>query len=223
MQHQLLKYFTIILLNIFCLSLSNRLPLKNLKLLTNALSPLSLLKKSNQEEHTTLILEEDLIKLPHEAGLRKISEIVTKNPKAKILIMINGNQRSGKTKFVRKPLYTQYLKEHSPSLLDEDAYQMDFNSYRGNAPQMYQFIQNLYKTKRIIIYDGINSFKVFRLISDKLLADYGRSGFIAVNLSVEGHRNTPNLYITTFRANAIRKDVSLLATKIETSKIDQAA
>ncbi|MFA5659497.1 MAG: hypothetical protein WC900_09480, partial [Oscillospiraceae bacterium] len=118
--------------------------------------------------------------------LGKVQEIINNNRDKKILFLVNGNQGSGKTRFVRNELMGK-LSTMQASLLEEDAYQLSFLDHQEerNLKKVEGLLNEKLAQFSIVIYDGINSFKIYRKIADQLNIHKNNQPNLVVNLSAD--------------------------------------
>ncbi len=103
------------------------------------------------------------------SGLEKLDSLLRENLGRKILILINGNQHSGKTR-LRNELLKEVYRDKDVVAVDEDKYQLSQGaqfSVNGQSIQVKEEIENQLRKHDMVIYDGINSYKIFTNVLDK--------------------------------------------------------
>ncbi|MFA4990996.1 MAG: hypothetical protein WC569_00245 [Candidatus Omnitrophota bacterium] len=118
-------------------------------------------------------------------GVKKIKAMVMENPGKKKLILINGNQMSGKTIFTIR--LQRELGAKKIGRVDEDKHQIGYrlrNVSKGQLDNILEELSVSLDSNEIVLYDGINSYKVFRILKEDLLAPYVEEGLEIINVAL---------------------------------------
>jgi len=150
-----------------------------------------------EDEKTPLNLDRKGL-FEFEQGINEVLNMVRENPGKKILILINGNQRSGESRLIRNGALRQLTKEEKVGIIEEDQHEINFPIQNVHLKGMFEIItKQLASDSRVIIYDGINSFKIYSKLQYEILRSYDKE-LLVINLAVDKPQGfvKPEMYIS---------------------------
>ncbi|MDP3143623.1 MAG: hypothetical protein Q8N14_06815, partial [Candidatus Omnitrophota bacterium] len=135
----------------------------------------------------TTLKETTLGTFVREKGFGMVREMVDANPAKRILILINDHNQDSLVKLT-SGLIREALNKEDIVRVDESLFALDNVVNRNSAEALAAMLTELKKqlsTHRIVIYDGVNSFKVYSRIHESVSHQYNPQQLLVINLTLD--------------------------------------